>query len=388
MKKLNKFFAVLVALAMMATLCVAMSFAADDDKATTAPIEKTLVVPEGTAIPAGAQATFTFTNATVNGAAPEVSDPSIATQTLDLATGGTKTTDADANTDSYAYTIADVLAGKTFARPGVYEWDVEEATFVADDQNADTEDHLIKDSSKYKMVVKVVYDENGDLVIDEVIIKEGTDDPDEPGTTNWNEADGLAFENAYYTTTGNDTIDPDDPDDPDDPVDPGDEDEDDAGLEVAKEVIGTYGDKDTPFEITVNLAMPQIPGADTAEAVIRRADDTMENVNIVNGDNVISLKHGEKLVFTKIAEGTKYTVVETDSRKGTAAEQYTATGEVTTATAVVKATNSATIQNKSNQDDITPTGILINNLPYIALALVAVGGLVAYVVARRRADEA
>ena len=38
---------------------------------------------------------------------------------------------------------------------------------------------------------------------------------------------------------------------------------------------------------------------------------------------------------------------------------------------------------------VTSTGILISNLPYIALALVAIGGLVAYVVVRRRnADEA
>ena len=384
---MKKLISILVALAMMATLCVSMAFAADDDKVTTAPITKELVVPEGTAIPAGAEATFTFTNAKVNGAAPEANDPSIATQTLDLTTGGTKTTDATANTDTYAYTIADVLAGKTFARPGVYEWDVEEATFVADDGNADTEDHLNKDTSKYKMVVKVVYDDEGNLVIDEVIIKEGTDDP-QGGDPTWTKTDdGLAFENAYYTTTGNDTIDPDDPSDPDDPVDPGDETQDDEGLSVDKQVTGTYGDKNTPFEITVNLALPQIPGADTAEAVIRRADGTMENVAIQNGDNVIALKHGEKLVFTKLAEGTKYTVVETDSRKGTAVEQYTATGEVTTAAAIVKGTNAATITNKSNQDDITPTGILINNLPYIVLALVAVGGLCAYVIVRRKNEE-
>ena len=35
------------------------------------------------------------------------------------------------------------------------------------------------------------------------------------------------------------------------------------------------------------------------------------------------------------------------------------------------------------------TGILMSNLPYIVLALVAIGGMVAYVVVRRRnADEA
>lgn len=380
MKKLNKFFAVLVALAMMATLCVSMAFA-EDTKTTTAPINKTLVVPAGTAIPAGAQATFTFTDAKVNGATPAATDPTIDTQTLDLTTG-TMTTDEEKNVDSYAYTIADVLAGKEFKRPGVYEWTVKEATFVANDGDDKTEDHLNKDDSEYKLVVKVVYDKDGNLVIDEVIVKEGTDDPENPGEKKYTEAEGLAFENAYYTTTGNQ-----DPENPTDPDKPGPEDKDDAGLSVEKEVTGTYGDQKTQFDITVNLALPQIEGADTATAVIRRANGDIEHQDIVNGDNIVKLAHGDKLVFTGIAEGTKYTVVETDSRKGTAPEQYTATGEVTTETAVVKGDNAAKITNKSNQDDVTPTGILINNLPYIALALVAIGGLVAYVVVRRRDSE-
>ena len=57
MKKLNKFFAVLVALAMMATLCVSMAFAADtnaqvstDETDVNASVKKTLVVPEGTTV--------------------------------------------------------------------------------------------------------------------------------------------------------------------------------------------------------------------------------------------------------------------------------------------------------------------------------------------------
>ena len=37
----------------------------------------------------------------------------------------------------------------------------------------------------------------------------------------------------------------------------------------------------------------------------------------------------------------------------------------------------------------TTEGVLINSIPYIVLALVAIGGMVAYVVVRRRnADEA
>ena len=385
---MKKLISILVAFAMMASLCVAMAFA-EGEKTTTAPISKTLTVPDGTAIPEGAEATFTFTDYKVNGAAPEATDPTIDTKTLDLTTG-TKT-DND-TVDVYSYTIADVLAGKEFKRPGVYEWTVQEATYVIDDANPATTDVPGKDTTVYKMVVKVIYDQNGNLVIDEVIIKEGTDDPDNPGTTQWNEKDGLAFANTYYTTTGNDTVEPGDPDDPDDPDVPGDPTKDNAGLSVEKVVTGTYGDKNHQFNIKVTLSLPQIDGADTAEAVIRRASGDIEAVTIQNGENTVALASGDKLVFTKIAEGAKYQVIETDALKGTADNQYTATYSGDTATenaqvAIVKAGNSETVTNVANQDSITPTGILINNLPYIALALVAIGGLVAYVIVRRRQDD-
>ena len=68
MKKLNKFFAVLVALAMMATLCVSMAFAEDTEpgkdltpseqqKSADARIGKYLTIPAGVDVP---DVTFTF----------------------------------------------------------------------------------------------------------------------------------------------------------------------------------------------------------------------------------------------------------------------------------------------------------------------------------------
>ena len=109
-------------------------------------------------------------------------------------------------------------------------------------------------------------------------------------------------------------------------------------------------------------------------------------MTFTNGVANVQLSDTDKVVFTKIAEGTKYTVEETDSRVGTAPEQYTV--EYTNDTgAIAKTANSATVTNTSNQEEETPTGILINNLPYIALALVAIGGLCAYVIVRRKADD-
>ena len=399
MKKLNKFFAILVALAMMATLCVSMAFAADGEKLTKAPLVKTLTVPTGTAIPAGAKAVFKFSDVLVNGAASDRASERafLTTKTINLDTdagAATPRNDSSKNVDVYIYTTEDLLAGINWERPGVYEWTVSEATFTAEDNNTNTVDHADKDNSSYKIVVKVIYDESTKkYIVDEVIIKDGQDGSDGQTTYDDNHtANGVTFANTYYTTTGNDTVKPGDPEDSEKPDVPGDSSKDNLGLSVDKVVEGTYGDTNKQFDFEVDLVLPQIAGADSAEAVIRRASGDIEAVTVNNGKNPIKLAHGDKLVFTKLAEGTKVTVNETDSLVGTASNQYTATytGNATakdTQFAIGKTANSVTVTNKANQDTISPTGILISNLPYIALALVAVGGLVAYVVVRRKADD-
>ena len=53
-------------------------------------------------------------------------------------------------------------------------------------------------------------------------------------------------------------------------------------------------------------------------------------------------------------------------------------------TGSLDAATAAVVTNNLNDADISPEGILISNLPYIALALVAIGGLVAYVIVRRQ----
>lgn len=92
-------------------------------------------------------------------------------------------------------------------------------------------------------------------------------------------------------------------------------------------------------------------------------------------------------MFNDIDYGAKYIVTEDDYT----AIGYTASGEVENAAVVSDSTaNAADVTNTYDDDkDETKTGITMNNLPFIVLALVALGGLVAYVVVRRRnADEA
>ena len=107
----------------------------------------------------------------------------------------------------------------------------------------------------------------------------------------------------------------------------------------------------------------------------------------------ITLKHNQRLVFTDLDVGATYTVAETEDAGYTAA--YVKTAEGTAAASVTGLSTNGTITEKddsvaytnTSKKDSKPTGILISNLPYIALALVAIGGLVAYVVVRRKADD-
>ena len=93
--------------------------------------------------------------------------------------------------------------------------------------------------------------------------------------------------------------------------------------------------------------------------------------------------------MTKAPVGTLIKAVETDSRASETAGEamYQKSGEQKTNLPVTATEQTITIVNKYQS---TPTeGVLMANLPYIVLALVAIGGMVAYVVVRRRnADEA
>ena len=94
------------------------------------------------------------------------------------------------------------------------------------------------------------------------------------------------------------------------------------------------------------------------------------------------MTNGQWLSFDTIETGATVTIVE-DTYPG-----FEATGTMT-ATANDTAGAAMDVTNKYNPSEGSVTGILMSNIPYIVLALVAIGGLCAYVVVRRKnADEA
>ena len=112
-----------------------------------------------------------------------------------------------------------------------------------------------------------------------------------------------------------------------------------------------------------------------------------------------------KIVFKVLPAGTKFNVSESltginNADKWTGAvvvkdigdanDQGTA-GAISGAIGTVADTDTqnttAFTNTYSGGDDTTPTGILMNNLPYIILLLVVLGGLTGYIVSKRRKEQ-
>lgn len=178
-------------------------------------------------------------------------------------------------------------------------------------------------------------------------------------------------------------------------------------LSVQKVVTGEFADYSQAFPFTITLTLPfndstTSVGYTVAGGEAQTAAVTNKTVTITG-----SLKNGEKIEIPVLPTGTTYNISESlanipDADQYSPSWVLTKTPAATGVDAVTRSgegegpiadlledtytANDAVVTNAF--EPITVTGVLMNNLPYIVLALVAAGGLVAYVVVRRKADEA
>ena len=468
MKKLNKFFAILVSLAMMATLCVSMSFAALDDNQqpplADAKLVKYFQVPEGVQVPT---ATFTFTVAPEYTTANGLDNAPAARQaTFNLTTADKH--DTGVNDDGASvYMVKDlseVINVADFDRAGVYYYSVKETANTNPTIDAAEDEDINYDDTVYLLRVYVTRNEDtGALEINNVTVQEAETDPDtgdvvkdeetgEPqgkggkedvtvedptipdedaddyedndtptdpdddtGTAERNEdgtikTEGFTFTNIYTKTQ-----------DTDEPFNPEGEDPSYGAIAVNKTVDAddaTAKAAAFPFTMTVTPATGHEADANyvsakkykktegtwaaTQDAITFTKNDAgnwVANFNLYDGEYVAieSLPAGSKYIVKEnlqsVAKANYYTAEYALTGSSSAAKTDAKAGEELTTPQVLLATTAAgdkvAYTNTFDDELNTPTGILINNLPYIALALVAIGGLVAYVVVRRRnADEA
>lgn len=366
---MKKLISILVAFAMMAMLAVTAAFA--EDAATYDPDEAMLTkyLQKGTGV-TDPEATYNFTITPVTAGAPAAVNTSIVLE------------DEDANGDMYGFLpVADIFEGVTWPSTGVYEYTVTEAAPTDYDETANPNDTLTIDSAAEYTLRVYIKSANGTNYIDGVTVADDEDakvDPTDPEeVADDGEGNGFSFTNTYQ----NNLVDPTN-----------------GVLTVEKAVDGEYADTAYPWSFELAYALPEANQGTVSYRV------NNGNVQTATGSPIeVNLKAGDKLVITAMPQGTTWNVTEnlsaaTVQNKDSytaAADKYnpatlpTGGQDLTTTEQILSAADGIVVTNTFDDEAITPTGILVNNLPYIALALVAIGGLVAYVVVRRRnADEA
>ena len=392
MKKLNKLFAILVAMAMVLSLGVVSAFAADgvtgqtgtEEAPATAKLYKVLYVPTGTSV----DETFTvkFVEDTDDENKKAIDDKDI---TIKTANKGTSET---AGIDRYINFITLSFEDNFFPEPGVYTYVVSEK-FTPDQDSTNTvtsakEGNITKttvyDTKTYTVKIGVATKADGETTYVQAIgvyEADGTKVPaGEPSETG--EPNGFKFENKMSKKVSDVTPEGSDP-----TKDP-DAENDDTALYVGKKVTGDTAPEGQAFSFRLNIKAPaNVPATETRTynaQIIDKDGNKQSDVTVTTGTaKDFQLQDGWRLVFTGIDVGASYTVTEAD---------YPAykvqSGEITEYTYINDAgQNGTTIDNKYTKNDDPGTGLSIANLPFIVLALVAVGGLVAYVIVRRKSED-
>lgn len=173
-------------------------------------------------------------------------------------------------------------------------------------------------------------------------------------------------------------------------------------VELKKTVHGNFGDlgKDFTFNVTFNKAVDKNYGniafeAENGRKVYKANDPIQTGVNELEygEEYVVTLKHGETIEFGNLPADVTYTMVENGKQDVEGTQKvdgiYTVTGEKTednkgTVTASATTAKEEIVNTNQESPDM---GVVLDNAPYIAmLAIVAIGG-VALMLNKRRRDE-
>lgn len=173
------------------------------------------------------------------------------------------------------------------------------------------------------------------------------------------------------------------------------------GVELKKTVHGNFGDLGKEFTFNVaftkgaNKNYGPITVDNTAGYDIYKAAENgekgekVDSTELEYGQNyIVTLKHNTKITFNNLPAGVTYTMTENgkDAASNTLDGLYVVTGEQPNGT--VSAGAEVDKVNIENTNEGSPDmGVVLDNAPYIAmLAIVAIGG-VALMLNKRRRDE-
>lgn len=279
----------------------------------------------------------------------------------------------------------------TFTEAGEYEYTVTE-TQTADPAVADGEhEKMIMSKAEYTMDVYVTENTEGNLVIDNIIVKKMKDDKGDnaQGTkvTDIGDTDtnGFNFTNTYVQEAGTGT----------NPTTPDPDYTNYGSLNVSKTIDANGGTADTAkqFDFTATFKFP----AGTDAATLGGVKGNGATITIgQDGTYSFKLKTTESMKFTGVPVGTEIAVTEsgTANYKGSAAVVINGTTQDTvTATKYgeeIKVSDKSLGQ-KKNTVDVTntynyvpTTGIIMNTLPYVLMIALCGVALIVFVGFKRR----
>ena len=363
--KLKKFFAGVVAAAMMLTVGATAVLAtnttdsmivADNNGVANFTLTKKLMVAEGTA---PQKMTFNFTVSgrdadAAKGAKAGTLGKDFTTQpsvTLEKTGNEQFTTSTTAYSQTFSIDLVKLL-GDNYNKVGKYAYTISE--------NETKIPGITKDSHEYEMIVTVVNKEKDNL----------TSDTGYGYFVGMYDADGNKVP-AEFTNTYNS-----------------------YSLEVKKTVQGNFGDLGDTFTFYITLGGADGKDNNYASATVTVSDAANaangKTWTIGGGQQTITLKHGQTATISNLPVGVTYTVTEKKTNDDGTAWVYDTTGE---AVAINDVLPSITTNNENkveivNKHEGTPDmGVVLDNAPYIAmLAIVAIGG-VALMLNKRRRDE-
>ncbi|MST89871.1 hypothetical protein FYJ79_09850 [Sharpea azabuensis] len=304
--------------------------------------------------------------------------------------------------------------------PGVYEFTINET--LGNEEPKETEDQTnhLKTTTKmtysraeYKAIVYVKKDNTNNNYISDIKVTKEKDDqgntvtngdakkvnPSKPDD-NIPGSGGLRFVNTYLKEIQDTSTENPDPVTPkaDNPTDPNEA--RDKIFSVGKIITGDLADQNQKFAFTVKVTAPALANVSSKQysAKIVTADGTQDGETLTFTDGVaqtVSLNHGEKLVFTDLYVGTAFEAQETDRDtfytsttyarlNGGIPAQKSKERELVTGN-VSEGTDTVVVVNTRNSN--SPTGIFVNNLPYILIVLGVLAGFVGYIAAKRKSEE-
>lgn len=172
------------------------------------------------------------------------------------------------------------------------------------------------------------------------------------------------------------------------------------GVELKKTVHGSFGDLNKKFTFNVAftkgadknygpITVDNAAGYDIYKAENGEKGEKVEGTELEYGQTyIVTLKHDTKITFNNLPAGVTYTMTENgkDADSNTVEGLYVVKGEQPNGT-VVAGAEVAKVNIENTNEGQPDMGVVLDNAPYIAmLAIVAIGG-VALMLNKRRRDE-